>query len=210
MNLINTLKEHKVIPILTILDERTSACIEECLIQSHLPLIEVTLRDSAVSHALKGFHQLERICLGLGTIRSKKDIDIMIKAKAHFGVSPGFDVNLSNYAKANGLTLIPGVQTATEIMAASSAGHRVLKFFPATSSGGIEKLKSYADVFPDIVFIPTGGINLDLIPSYLDATNVIAVGSSSIISKKLVKEKKWEELTSDIISKMKGLNIYER
>jgi 2-dehydro-3-deoxyphosphogluconate aldolase/(4S)-4-hydroxy-2-oxoglutarate aldolase len=95
-------------------------------------------------------------------------------------------------------------------MAASSAGHKVLKFFPATSSGGVEKLKSYADVFPDIVFIPTGGINLDLIQSYLDVTNVIAVGSSSIISKKLVKEKKWEELTSSIISTMKSLNPYER
>jgi|TARA_B110000914_G_scaffold28017_1_gene20822 2-dehydro-3-deoxyphosphogluconate aldolase/(4S)-4-hydroxy-2-oxoglutarate aldolase len=210
MNLINTLKEHKVIPILTILDEKTSACIEKCLIQSHLPLIEVTLRDPEVAQALKGFQQLEKICLGVGTIKSKKDIDIMIEAKAHFGVSPGFDPNLSKYAKANGLTLIPGVQTATEIMAASSAGHKVLKFFPATSSGGVEKLKSYADVFPDIVFIPTGGINLDLIQSYLDVTNVIAVGSSSIISKKLVKEKKWEELTSSIISTMKSLNPYER
>jgi 2-keto-3-deoxy-6-phosphogluconate aldolase len=60
------------------------------------------------------------------------------------------------------------------------------------------------------VFIPTGGINLDLIQSYLDVTNVIAVGSSSIISKKLVKEKKWEELTSSIISTMKSLNPYER
>ncbi len=163
MNLINTLKEHKVIPILTILDEKTSACIEKCLIQSHLPLIEVTLRDPEVAQALKGFQQLEKICLGVGTIKSKKDIDIMIEAKAHFGVSPGFDPNLSKYAKANGLTLITGVQTATEIRAASSAGHKVLKFFPATSSGGVEKLKSYADVFPDIVFIPTGGINLDLI-----------------------------------------------
>ena len=105
--------------------------------------------------------------MGIGTIRSKDQIDLAIEAGASFAITPGFSYTLSEYALESGLTLIPGVQTASEVMAASEAGHKTLKFFPAELSGGVDRLSAFKSVFSDITFIPTGGITNKNITNYL-------------------------------------------
>jgi len=98
----------------------------------------------------------------------------------------------------NNFNLIPGVQSASEIMLASELGYNLLKFFPAEISGGAKKLKAMQSVFPDISFIPTGGVNESNFDSYLSLKNVICVGSSDLISSKLLGEKNWEGISLNI------------
>jgi 2-dehydro-3-deoxyphosphogluconate aldolase/(4S)-4-hydroxy-2-oxoglutarate aldolase len=80
-------------------------------------------------------------------------------------------------------------------MQASESGHRILKFFPAELSGGVDRINAYKSVFPDITFIPTGGINEVNMSSYLSLQNVMAIGSSSMIPNDLIKNKLWDEIT---------------
>jgi 2-dehydro-3-deoxyphosphogluconate aldolase/(4S)-4-hydroxy-2-oxoglutarate aldolase len=84
-------------------------------------------------------------------------------------------------------------------MAASEAGHMVLKFFPAELSGGIDKLNAFKSVFPDITFIPTGGITNKNIANYLSLDNVVAVGASSAMPESLIRSKSWDEITNNLL-----------
>jgi len=94
--------------------------------------------------------------------------------------------------------MIPGVQTPSEIMKASEAGFKTLKFFPAELSGGVSRLKAYKSVFSDIKFIPTGGITDENTLSYLALDNVTAVGASALIPADLIKSKSWEEIRNKL------------
>ena len=79
-------------------------------------------------------------------------------------------------------------------MQASEAGHKILKFFPAELSGGVDRIKAYKSVFRDITFIPTGGITETNMSDYLSLLNVIAIGSSSMIPNNLIEKKLWNEI----------------
>jgi 2-dehydro-3-deoxyphosphogluconate aldolase/(4S)-4-hydroxy-2-oxoglutarate aldolase len=94
--------------------------------------------------------------------------------------------------------MIPGVQTPSEIMKANKAGFSTLKFFPAELSGGVSRLNAYKSVFPDIKFIPTGGITYENTLSYLTLDNVIAVGASALIPSDLIASKSWKEIKNKL------------
>jgi|TARA_B110000967_G_scaffold87456_1_gene90044 2-dehydro-3-deoxyphosphogluconate aldolase/(4S)-4-hydroxy-2-oxoglutarate aldolase len=198
MNILDIIKKHKIIPLGTLVTEEEVENICNCLTKADLPLIEVTLRDKKVIDVLKEFKNYSNISLGIGTIRSKDQIDLAIEAGASFAITPGFSLKLSEYALESGLTLIPGVQTASEVMAASEAGHKTLKFFPAELSGGVDRLNAFKSVFSDITFIPTGGITSKNIANYLNLDNVVAAGASSAMPESLIRSKSWQEISNNL------------
>ena len=198
MNILDIIKKHKIIPLGTLVTEEEVENICNCLTKADLPLIEVTLRDKKVIDVLKEFKNYSNISLGIGTIRSKDQIDLAIEAGASFAITPGFSLKLSEYALEIGLTLIPGVQTASEVMAASEAGHKTLKFFPAELSGGVDRLNAFKSVFSDITFIPTGGITSKNIANYLNLDNVVAAGASSAMPESLIRSKSWQEISNNL------------
>ena len=197
MDIIKKLSLYKAIPIVTVTEQKTAQELFKYLKKNSLPVVEITLRDSRVKKALKDL-DLDKILLGIGTIKNLSDIDTAIDAKANFGVSPGLNIELSEYAGSKNFLLIPGVDTASEVMQALSYGHKLLKFFPAEYAGGIEKLKAFNSVFPEAKFIPTGGINLSNMKSYLELDNVVAVGSSALISINDFKENNLDLLNKNL------------
>ncbi|MDE1949486.1 MAG: bifunctional 4-hydroxy-2-oxoglutarate aldolase/2-dehydro-3-deoxy-phosphogluconate aldolase, partial [Burkholderiales bacterium] len=112
-----------------------------------------------------------------------------------FGVSPGYTAEIGQACRGLGLPLLPGVATASEVMAASADGYRFLKFFPATAAGGIPMLKALAGPFPDIDFCPTGGITLQTAPQFLALPNVKVCGGSWLTPADAVAAKDWGRIT---------------
>ena len=195
MDIIQLIKNLKIIPLGTLVSEEEVIGICNSLKTAEVPIIEVTLRDERTRNILKYFKNYPEIKLCVGTVRDIKDIDLAIDSGASLVITPGFSSTLSTYASQKNILLIPGIQTPSEIMQASEFGHRILKFFPAELSGGVDRINAYKSVFSDITFIPTGGINEVNMSSYLSLQNVMAIGSSSMIPNDLIKNKLWDEIT---------------
>jgi hypothetical protein len=91
--------------------------------------------------------------------------------------------------------VLPGAATATEIQRARRAGLRVVKFFPAETLGGVRALDALSAPFPDMRFIPTGGINPGNLQPYLARSVVLAVGGSWMVPRELIANRDWAQVT---------------
>ena len=198
MNALNIIKKTQLLPLTTLVSRDDVEPLCDILMDVSIPLVEITLRDERTLEIVDEFKKFPEINLGIGTIRTKSHIDIANEASASFLITPGFSEDLADYAASKNIVMIPGVQTPSEIMKASEAGFKTLKFFPAELSGGVSRLKAYKSVFSDIKFIPTGGITDENTLSYLALDNVIAVGASALIPDDLIKSKSWEEIRNKL------------
>lgn len=126
--------------------------------------------------------QFPNCLFGAGTILSEKNLSDAVEAGADFLVSPGLTRELFELVQPSGLPHIPGVQTASEVMAAIGLGYRLMKYYPAQPSNGLVVLADYFNVFPDVGFVPTGKIDANVLPNYAALPNVIAIGGSWMLS----------------------------
>jgi len=119
-----------------------------------------------------------------------------VAAGSQFLVSPGFSAALGDQARRTGVPLLPGVATATELMAALEAGFDTLKFFPAEQAGGVPMLKALFAPFPTVQFCPTGGIVPHKAADYLAQPNVVAIGMSSVAPQNLMEAGEYSVVTA--------------
>ncbi|MEX1667512.1 bifunctional 4-hydroxy-2-oxoglutarate aldolase/2-dehydro-3-deoxy-phosphogluconate aldolase [Zhongshania guokunii] len=171
--------------------DHAKACAE-LFAEAGVPAVEVTLRHTDAWQMVKLCRDLmPNARIGVGTVLNRRQ---MLRAvdEADFVISPGFSRELSMLAHKTLTTYIPGVATATEIMAAMAEEHRVFKLYPAEAIGGVTLLKSLAGPFPDAVFCPTGGISQANYHDYLALPNVHCVGGSWIVPSEeaLAKDRK--------------------
>jgi len=182
----------KVIPVLVFADPATAVPTGTALVAGGLSVLEVTLRTEAAWDALSAMvASLPDATIGVGTVLEPSQMRRAVDLGAKFAVSPGFDPALADTAADAGLFYLPGVATATEVMAARRAGLRFLKFFPAEQAGGIPLLKSFASPFGDIEFCPTGGVGPANLSDYLAQTNVVCVGGSWVASADDMATQNW-------------------
>ncbi len=185
-----------VIPVIAIQKLEHAVPLAQALVAGGIMNLEVTLRTE---HGLKAIRlitdQVKGANVGVGTVCSATEFDAAIDAGANFVVSPGQSDALFERALLTNIPFLPGAVTATEVMAAKEAGFKVLKFFPASTSGGAPAIKAFAGPFPDLQFVPTGGINLDNAGSYLSLSNVRAVGGSWLTPADAIQNGKWENIT---------------
>ncbi len=179
-NIRGVLEKHQVVPVVTINNEAEIDGIINGLIAKGIYCIEVTLRTP---YALTAIELIKakysnQISVGVGTVVSKEQIEAVKALKVDFIVSPGINAELGGYLMESGIPFIPGVATPSDIILGMQMGWDTFKFFPANLFGGIDALKTYGQVFPSVIFCPTGGINGDTYASYLDLKNVISVGGS--------------------------------
>ena len=198
MSILNLINKTRLLPLTTLISREDVEPLCDILFDTSIPFIEITLRDERTLEIIDEFKKFPDIHLGVGTIRTKEHIDIAAEADASFLITPGFSESLANHAALKNIPMIPGVQTPSEIINANEAGFSTLKFFPAELSGGVSRLNTYKSVFPDIKFIPTGGITYENTLSYLALDNVIAVGASALIPSDLIESKSWEEIKNKL------------
>ena len=185
-----------VIPVIVLQTLEEAVPLAQALVAGGVRVLEVTLRTPVALDAMRAIvREVPGAIVGAGTLRSAADVQAAVDAGCIFGVSPGYTTEVGDACRRLGLPLLPGVATASEVMAASAAGHRFLKFFPATAAGGVPMLKALAGPFPDIVFCPTGGITVETAPQFLALPNVRVCGGSWLTPADAVAARDWERIT---------------
>ncbi len=200
----SVLKKERLLPVVTIQNQEHAAGMAEALLEGGISSMEITLRTQAAFEAIRAVaERFPEMQIGAGTVLNRTQAEDAIAAGAGFLVSPGFSGSVAEVCKKRDAVYIPGCVTATEIMEALECRIQVLKFFPAKQSGGTEALKTFAAVFPEAVFIPTGGIDSENVKQYLAQKNVLACGGSWLIQEeRFVREGKF--IVSEEIRKMQS------
>lgn len=185
-----------VVPVLVIEDLAHARPLAEALVAGGLPALEVTLRTPCALDAIRAMAEVAGGVVGAGTLLTPADVKAAKAAGATFGVSPGATDRLIAACEDEGLPLLPGAATASEIMALLEKGYTVQKFFPAEQAGGAAYLKSIGAPIPQVKFCPTGGISLKIAPDYLGLKNILCVGGSWVAPKEAMARGDWAAITT--------------
>ena len=195
MDVYKRIKELKLIPVAVISNVDDAVPLGKALIEAGLPIIEVAFRTEAAAESIKRLTiELPDILVGAGTVLKVDQVKDAIKRGAKFIVTPGFNPKIVDYCVNNKIPIIPGVNTPTIVEWALDKGLKIVKFFPANLSGGTMMLKSLAGPYPEMRFVPTGGININSLIDYLKLSNVLACGGSWIVKKDLISTGQFEEI----------------
>jgi 2-dehydro-3-deoxyphosphogluconate aldolase/(4S)-4-hydroxy-2-oxoglutarate aldolase len=155
------------------------ADVVSALAAGGIELTEITIDTPGALTAVEAA-VAEGHTVGVGTVVTAEQVRASARAGASFVVSPGLVAEVVQEARAYGIEPIPGVFTGTEVLAAMSAGARLLKLFPAAAVG-TRYLQALRAPFPHAAFVPTGGIALSEIRAYLDAgAAAVALGSQLV------------------------------
>ena len=196
MNTLDLVQHGPVIPVIVIQRLADAVPLAQALVAGGVRVLEVTLRTPVALAAIAAIARaVPGAIVGAGTIRSAADARAAKDAGSLFGVSPGYTAAVGAACRDAGLPLLPGVATASEVMAAQADGLSFLKFFPATAAGGIAMLKALGGPFPDVVFCPTGGITLETAPQFLALPNVKVCGGSWLTPADAVAAGDWARIT---------------
>lgn len=185
-----------VIPVIVLQQVADAVPLARALVDGGVRVLEVTLRTPVALECMRAIaRDVPQAILGAGTLRTAADVRAAREAGCVFGVSPGYTAEIGAACREHGLPLLPGVATASEVMAANADGLQFLKFFPATAAGGIPMLKALAGPFPDVVFCPTGGITPETAPQFLALPNVKVCGGSWLTPTDAVAAGDWARIT---------------
>ena len=197
MNTRELLNISPVIPVMVIDDLDSAVDLAQALVAGGIRVLEITLRSPVALAAIRRIRdQVPAAVVGAGTLTRPEHVQAAKDAGAVFGVSPGLTPALAQAVQASGLPLLPGVATASELMAAQAAGFDTFKLFPAQAVGGVALLQALHGPFAEARFCPTGGINPDNAPAYLSLPNVLAVGGSWLTPKAVVAAHDWAQITA--------------
>ena len=185
----------RVIPVVVLDDSTAAAPLAGALADGGLPCAEITLRTAAGEAAISTMAQQRNLLVGAGTVLDVSQAEHAVEAGARFIVSPGFDEEVVRRCQELSVPVLPGAATATEIQRARRAGLRVVKFFPAETLGGVNALDAMSAPFPDMRFIPTGGISRRNLQPYLARSAVLAVGGSWMVPRQLIADRNWAQVT---------------
>jgi 2-dehydro-3-deoxyphosphogluconate aldolase/(4S)-4-hydroxy-2-oxoglutarate aldolase len=207
--IIQSIIQQGVLPLYFHPDENLSIQVLETLYGAGIRVIEYTNRGKA---ALKNFRSLKKLSnkkfsdlmLGLGTVMDSKTALKAISLGADFLVSPGYSREIARLADDENILWIPGCMTPAELMQAQASGPGLVKLFPAHIIGP-EFVQSMKDVFPDLFFMPTGGVGSENLETWYRA-GVSAVGmGSSLVSKSILEERNFDLLKTNTIAIIKQI-----
>lgn len=180
----------KLIPVVVIKELAEVDTILPALKNNQINCAEITFRTACAAEAIAyACEKYPDMNVGAGTVINAEQCEQALKAGAKFIVSPGLSQSVAEICKKKGVPYYPGCVTPTEIMAALELGITVVKFFPANVYGGLKAMKALAAPFPQIKFIPTGGVNRDNLDEFLSWEKIYAVGGSFMVEESLQKYK---------------------
>jgi 2-dehydro-3-deoxyphosphogluconate aldolase/(4S)-4-hydroxy-2-oxoglutarate aldolase len=184
-----------VMPLVIIDAVADAVPMAEALVAGGLPVIEVALRTPQALAAVEAIAtRVPQARVGVGSVIDPQQFARSRDAGARFAVSPGATPALESAAQASGLPWLPAAQTVSEVLALRERGHRMLKFFPAQSSGGVAFMRAIAGPVPDVQFCPTGGVAAETAGAYLALANVACVGGSWLTPSALVSARDWDAI----------------
>lgn len=169
----------KVIPVVVIKDVKDTVPTLKALKDGGINCAEITFRTACAAEAIAiGVKEFPDMNIGAGTVINLEQAQKAVDSGAKFLVSPGLSEEVAKFASEKNIPYFPGCVTPTEIMQALKLGISVVKFFPANVYGGLKAIKALSGPFPQVKFIPTGGVDLDNLSEFLSFDKIYAVGGS--------------------------------
>jgi len=191
----DVLKQAPVVPVLAIERVAQAGPLARALVEAGLPVLEVTLRTPVALEAIRRIRiEVPTAVVGAGTVLTPTDLAAVDAAGAAFAIAPGATPTLYAAARTSSIPFLPGIATASELMAGLEQGHTRFKFFPAEAAGGIAALRGFAGPFPQVKFCPTGGIDAARAPAYLALPNVVTVGGSWMVPADALAAADWARI----------------
>ncbi|WP_457949740.1 bifunctional 4-hydroxy-2-oxoglutarate aldolase/2-dehydro-3-deoxy-phosphogluconate aldolase [Pseudarthrobacter sp. alpha12b] len=184
----------RLVPVVVIDDASDAAEVAKALLAGGIICAEFTLRTPTAVDAIAAAAKVPGFTVGAGTVLTAEQVDKCVDAGAQFIVSPGIDDEVIARAAERAVPAIPGVATATEIQRAMNLGLSRLKLFPAGPLGGPDILSAYAGPFPNVSFLPSGGISAGNAGTYLGAPNVFAISGSWMVRPDLIRARDFGEI----------------
>ncbi|MFC7404202.1 bifunctional 4-hydroxy-2-oxoglutarate aldolase/2-dehydro-3-deoxy-phosphogluconate aldolase [Georgenia alba] len=186
--LLDRLHDLRLLPVVVLQDADQAVPLARALVAGGLPVAEVTFRTAAAADSIRAMAEAgltapdgTPMLIGAGTVVSPEQVDQAVSAGASFVVSPGLSAAVVERCQEQGVLVLPGTATASEIQAALALGLRAVKFFPAGVAGGPAALKALSASFPQMRFVPTGGVSEANLGEYLAVPSVLAAGGSWMV-----------------------------
>jgi 2-dehydro-3-deoxyphosphogluconate aldolase/(4S)-4-hydroxy-2-oxoglutarate aldolase len=186
-----------VIPVITIDDAASGPALARALVAGGLRTIEITLRTKAAVEAARAIiAEVPEAIVGIGTVLSPADYDMVAELGAAFAISPGMSPELLSAASSGPIPFMPGIQTASDLIACVTRGYELVKFFPATQAGGLPAIDALSGPFPSVRYCPTGGISEANVAPWLAHPKIVAVGGSWIAPARDISAGAWDAIES--------------
>lgn len=184
--------QSRLLPVISIDNLHDVIPLVDALAAGGVRIFEITLRTPLGLPSI-GLLRRERphLCVGAGSVLGADQFHAVVDAGAEFIVTPGCTEELLELGLEGAVPLLPGVATASEVMAGYQQGYRRFKLFPAQASGGVPLLEAFAGPFGDVRFCPTGGITLANAADYLALKNVMCVGGTWMAPRTLIRQGDW-------------------
>jgi 2-dehydro-3-deoxyphosphogluconate aldolase / (4S)-4-hydroxy-2-oxoglutarate aldolase len=184
-----------VVPVIKIEDAGSAVPLGNALLAGELPVAEITFRTAAAEEAIRNLaREVPALLVGAGTVLTVEQARRALGAGARFIVSPGFNTAVIDHCLAQGVPVIPGISTPTEIERGLERGLELLKFFPAGASGGLPYLRAIAAPYAGVKFMPTGGIEPSSLGEYAAFERVHAVGGTWIATSEAIAAGRFDEI----------------
>ncbi len=193
-DVLERLRAAGVVPVATVEDPELALPLAQALLAGGLPCVEITFRHPAAEEALRRAAEVPGVLLGAGTVLDPAQAEAAAAAGAHFAVAPGLDPATVAACRDLGLPFFPGAATPSEIQAARRLGCTVVKLFPISSLGGPAFVRAVSATYPELGYLPTGGVGVDDLPAYRALPSVVACGGSWIVRPELLRERRFDEI----------------
>jgi 2-dehydro-3-deoxyphosphogluconate aldolase/(4S)-4-hydroxy-2-oxoglutarate aldolase len=182
-----------VVPLVTIHNSDEAVPLAHALSRGGIPVAEVTFRSDAAEEAMRQIHHhVPGVMLFAGTVHSVDQARRALDAGCVGIITPAFQEDVVDWCLNEGVLVMPGIASPTEVEMAWDRGLRYVKFFPAAAYGGVKTLRSLAGPYSGMHFLPTGGVGMDDIADYLSLPNVFAVGGSFAVPSALQEAHDWD------------------
>ena len=186
-----------VVPVVVLDDAEQAVPTAKALLKGGINAMEITFRTAAAKASIaRVAAAVPEMIVGAGTVINVEQLHDALDAGAKFIVSPGTSEEVIAEAVKLNVPIAPGVVTPSEIMVGLKYGLKVFKFFPAGTFGGLKTIKALCGPFPQIRFIPTGGINQDNAAEYFQNPKIVAVGGSWMVTKDMVNAGDFDGITA--------------
>ena len=205
--IVTELRRLRLVPVIVIDDHSGASSLAQALVDGGLPCAEVTFRTKGAREALERISaEFPQILAGAGTVLTPAQAKEARDAGARFVVAPGFSPAVVEYCIEHDIPVFPGIATPSEIEAALMRGLNVLKFFPAEPLGGLAYLKAISAPYGMVEFMPTGGISLQNVGSYLSFPKVVACGGSWIAPPDWIASGQFDRIAAAARSAVEAVN----
>jgi len=195
-DVLKKISEIGVVPVIAMTDVEKAVPLAKALAAGGIPCAEVTFRTAEGEECIRRIAaEVPEVLVCAGTVLTTDQATRAVKAGAKFLVSPGFNPKVVGFCKDNDILIVPGCSNPSDMEAAIEFGLDTVKFFPAEQAGGLDYIKACAAPYTSLNFMPTGGINAGNIGKYLAFNKIVACGGSWMVTKDLIDNGRFDEIT---------------